>query len=69
MSTNVILEFMSRECKQNLHNECSSKWEGLGFEIICTCKCSHNKKQNSGMVGRRAQSICESQKHTGDASG
>jgi hypothetical protein len=39
--TKMILEFISRECKSGLHEECRVRWEGLGFEIICACSCSH----------------------------
>jgi len=35
---------MSRECKAGLHEECHFRWEGLGFEIICACSCSHRPK-------------------------
>jgi hypothetical protein len=33
--TKMILEFISRECRRDLHEECHFRWEGFGFEIIC----------------------------------
>ncbi len=70
MSNAISLEFVSRDCKNGAHHSCHTKWEGMGFEIICNCKCGHNKKQNSGsMVRSPDQSNCKSQKDTGVASG
>jgi hypothetical protein len=40
---NQILDFESKNCKQNDHNSCASKWHGLGFDIICNCRC-HKKE-------------------------
>src|SRR5262245_43978323 len=34
--TKMILEFISRECKSGLHEEC--------LEIICACSCRHRPK-------------------------
>jgi hypothetical protein len=39
----TISDFLSRECKSQLHESCHGKWEGLGFQIICSCKCGHGK--------------------------
>jgi hypothetical protein len=39
----TISDFLSRECKSQLHESCHGKWEGLGFEIICSCKCGHSQ--------------------------
>jgi hypothetical protein len=39
------LDFLSRDCKQDKHHECIGKWYGLGFEVICKCKCGHDKKE------------------------
>ena len=39
MITNDVLEFRSKHCKINYHNQCSGKWIGLGFTITCTCNC------------------------------
>jgi hypothetical protein len=39
----TISDFISRDCKSQLHESCDGKWEGLGFEIICSCKCRHEK--------------------------
>jgi hypothetical protein len=40
---NNIIDFLSRACKSQLHESCHGKWEGLGFEIICSCKCGHSQ--------------------------
>jgi hypothetical protein len=39
----TVSDFLSRDCKSQLHESCHGKWEGLGFEIICSCKCGHRK--------------------------
>jgi hypothetical protein len=39
----AVIDFVSRECKHGIHQRCCGKWEGLGFEIICSCKCGHKK--------------------------
>jgi hypothetical protein len=45
MVTNTLVaDFVSRDCKSNLHQNCHGKWKGLGFEVICKCQC-HNKKE------------------------
>jgi hypothetical protein len=38
-----ILDFLSRHCKVNEHDDCFGRWQGLGLEIYCYCKC-HDKK-------------------------
>lgn len=38
----ILIDFKSKSCKQEQHNGCSNKWNGLGFEVICTCDC-HKK--------------------------
>jgi hypothetical protein len=42
MSNQDILEFSSKSCKTNFHNQCSGQWKGFGFQIICNCEC-HKK--------------------------
>ena len=39
----IVIDFISKQCKENIHEECSGRWVGLGFEIICSCECKHNK--------------------------
>ena len=43
--SNTIMDFISRECKSGFHQNCHGRWEGLGFEIVCICKCLHDKKE------------------------
>ena len=45
MITNAVIDFVSRECKIGSHENCYGTWEGLGFEIICNCKCGHKKNR------------------------
>jgi hypothetical protein len=52
-STTGTLEFVSRECKNNNHNQCRRKWQGLGFEVICSCKCNHFEKKVLEEAGRQ----------------
>jgi hypothetical protein len=40
---NTVIEFISRQCKNKLHGTCDGKWQGLGFEIICSCECGHKR--------------------------
>ena len=52
MTISKIIDFLSKDCKSQLHESCHSKWEGLGFEIICNCKCGHGKNgQALDLVG------------------
>jgi hypothetical protein len=39
MNKNIILQFTSKDCKSEIHSKCHSGWTGLGFDIICGCKC------------------------------
>jgi hypothetical protein len=43
MTISTIIDFLSRDCKSQIHESCDGKWKGLGFEIICSCKCGHGK--------------------------
>jgi hypothetical protein len=38
-----VFDFISKQCKGSLHQNCCGKWKGLGFEVICGCRCGHNK--------------------------
>jgi hypothetical protein len=42
MNENTVLQFTSKDCKNEIHSKCHSGWTGLGFDIICGCKC-HTK--------------------------
>jgi hypothetical protein len=46
-TTTMVIDFISKQCKDDRHCECSGRWEGLGFEIICTCKCKHDKNSQA----------------------
>jgi hypothetical protein len=45
------LDFLSRDCRNNDHNECSGLWRGLGLEVYCYCGC-HSKEEASASVER-----------------
>lgn len=30
-----------------MHNGCYGKWQGLGFEVLCDCKCHKKKEQQA----------------------
>jgi hypothetical protein len=45
LSKNTLVNFISRYCKQGEHQNCDGWWQGFGFEIVCDCKCAHNKKR------------------------
>jgi hypothetical protein len=55
-STSNIFDFLSRECKNNNHDQCYGMWYGLGFEVLCSCKCSHLKKK--GLEQEVARPAC-----------
>lgn len=38
-----LIEFRSKQCKQDKHWLCSRQWKGLGFIALCNCTC-HEKK-------------------------
>ena len=44
MDKTSTLQFLSKQCKNKEHIACCGLWEGLGFEIICSCKCHVSKK-------------------------
>lgn len=56
MNENTVLQFTSKDCKNEVHSKCHSSWTGLGFNIICGCIC-HGQ--------RSAVSITENKTCTG----
>jgi hypothetical protein len=45
---NSVLEFRSKDCKNNNHQTCAGKWNGFGFEVYCSCSCHcHHKKEKA----------------------
>lgn len=42
MSEQDLLEFCSKNCKNNSHTICIGHWKGLGFKVQCNCIC-HKK--------------------------
>lgn len=47
--TATIVDFLSRECKNDIHSKCQGRWQGLGLEIICSCEC-HKKKEQQALA-------------------
>ena len=43
-TADITIDFRSKDCKSNRHQNCASKWNGFGFEIICSCECHESKK-------------------------
>jgi hypothetical protein len=37
------IEFISKECKNQIHHICPRLWYGLGLEVVCKCECGHTK--------------------------
>jgi hypothetical protein len=67
--TTIISDFRSKECKSNNHNDCNGQWIGLGFQIICDCKCGHNKKgtvlaEVGGLVANAMSMVKPTQEET-----
>jgi hypothetical protein len=46
-----ILNFRSKNCKNEIHRQCHGTWEGLGFQCQCECLC--HKEKNKVAVGFR----------------
>jgi hypothetical protein len=44
-----LLEFCSKDCKNDIHAQCHAIWNGLGFEVICNCNC-HKKNFEKNIV-------------------
>jgi hypothetical protein len=40
-SSSIIISFLNRECKKNMHSCCRAKWDGLGFSVECSCTCHY----------------------------
>ena len=63
-SNRYIIEFQSKYCKQKEHNNCSNKWKGLGFTVICTCNC-HKEVYEKNIVldgpGKSSNTHCSNQ--------
>jgi hypothetical protein len=59
-----IIEFQSKNCKQEQHNNCSNKWIGLGFTVTCTCNC-HKEIYEKNIVldgpGKSSNTQCRNQ--------
>ena len=51
MSSAIGLDFVSRDCKNGIHQDCYGKWMGIGFEIICVCSCGHKIKGEASTYG------------------
>jgi hypothetical protein len=42
-----VLDFQNKFCKNNHHALCDGAWTGLGFEILCICKCHNEVKKHA----------------------
>jgi hypothetical protein len=59
-----ILDFQSKYCKKKEHNNCSNRWKGLGFTVICTCTCHKEiDKKNIVLDGRGKSSNTHCSNH------
>jgi hypothetical protein len=52
-----VFEFVSKECKHKIHEECYETWSGLGFKVICSCICHIKKREASEELGISSRSI------------
>ena len=48
---NSIVEFRSKDCKNNNHQNCAGSWNGFGFEVYCSCYCHYKKGEALESVG------------------
>ena len=46
-TTITVTDFVSKECHNDKHQNCYGVWVGLGLEVICCCRCGHNKKDQA----------------------
>src|SRR6476620_11165416 len=37
-----VIDFLSKDCKNKVHQNCYGNWTGLGFKVNCCCLC-HEK--------------------------
>jgi hypothetical protein len=63
----IVIEIRSKYCRSNKHQDCDSRWNGFGFEIVCSCECHLSKKGVHDMdevLRTEANAVfnCESQK-------
>ena len=49
-TADIAIDFRSKDCKSNRHQNCASKWNGFGFEIICSCECHKKKEQQHALA-------------------
>lgn len=39
----LLIDFCSKDCKENTHEKCCGSWFGFNTGVICNCVC-HGKK-------------------------
>jgi hypothetical protein len=49
-NTSAAIDFLSKQCKNNEHIACCGLWEGLGFKVLCDCKCHKKKEQQQALA-------------------
>ena len=54
ITSDKYIDFLSRDCRINLHKSCHGKWCGLGFKVNCFCTC-HNKKSGWPQFPNKSQ--------------
>src|SRR6478672_12944435 len=37
-----VIDFLSKDCKNKVHQNCYGIWTGLGFKVNCCCLCHKN---------------------------
>ncbi len=45
--SSTAIDFLSKQCKNDTHNGCYGRWQGLGFDVLCDCKCHKKKEQQA----------------------
>ena len=45
----LVIDFLSKECRTEMHSMCSKIWTGLGLETVCNCKC-HKKSPSTERI-------------------
>ena len=50
MSCNEKIEFISKECKLNVHPKCAKEWHGMGITVFCSCVCHLNDNEKAAAL-------------------
>ena len=47
----IVVDFLSKECKNKRHSNCHGQWMGLGLDVVCECHCHKKNDIADGFEG------------------